>query len=109
VGAAAPTLPIALVEQLAEPGRMFIPVGNVEKHIELIDKESNGNVGTMGVRVSRLSLFFCWIFVSYSPFDQYPLAAPTRLLGFAKVAPSTDLSEHAQKKDMSEFYFHTHS
>ena len=59
VGAAAPTLPTALVEQLARPGRMFIPVGNVNQYIELVDKGSDGDVGRkriMGVRVSSPTL-----------------------------------------------------
>lgn len=33
VGAAAPTLPTALVDQLAKPGRMFIPVGTDTQHV----------------------------------------------------------------------------
>ncbi|KAI0941920.1 hypothetical protein AcW1_009725 [Taiwanofungus camphoratus] len=44
VGAAAPTLPAALVEQLARPGRMFIPVGTKMQQIIQVDKDANGNV-----------------------------------------------------------------
>lgn len=54
VGAAAPTLPEALVDQLASPGRMFIPIGNFEQYIYHIDKDKDGNVTktqVMGVRV----------------------------------------------------------
>ncbi|KAI5452710.1 hypothetical protein NCC49_000459 [Naganishia albida] len=44
VGAAAPTLPQALVDQLNKPGRMFIPVGTYEQAIWRVDKDSEGNV-----------------------------------------------------------------
>lgn len=44
VGAAAPTLPQALVDQLNSPGRMFIPVGTREQAIWRIDKDKDGNV-----------------------------------------------------------------
>ncbi|KAH7928576.1 protein-L-isoaspartate O-methyltransferase [Leucogyrophana mollusca] len=44
VGAAAPTLPHALVDQLASPGRMFIPVGTVSQQILQVDKDAKGNV-----------------------------------------------------------------
>ncbi|KAI0355916.1 Pcmt1-prov protein [Trametes cingulata] len=44
VGAAAPTMPKALVEQLASPGRMFIPVGTYAQQIFQVDKDANGNV-----------------------------------------------------------------
>lgn len=44
VGAAAPTLPEALVDQLAKPGRMFIPVGDLSQDILQVDKDEEGNV-----------------------------------------------------------------
>ncbi|GJE85154.1 protein-L-isoaspartate O-methyltransferase [Phanerochaete sordida] len=44
VGAAAPVLPEALVNQLASPGRMFIPVGTDEQAIWQVDKDENGGV-----------------------------------------------------------------
>lgn len=44
VGAAAPTLPQALVDQLASPGRMFIPVGDFFQSILQVDKDESGNV-----------------------------------------------------------------
>ncbi|KAL1948970.1 hypothetical protein VTO73DRAFT_10776 [Trametes versicolor] len=44
VGAAAPTLPKELVEQLARPGRMFIPVGTQTQQVLQIDKDADGNV-----------------------------------------------------------------
>lgn len=44
VGAAAPVLPEALVEQLASPGRLFIPVGTAAQHIWQIDKDNDGTV-----------------------------------------------------------------
>ena len=54
VGAAAPTVPQELIDQLASPGRMFIPVGQHMQFIEHIDKDAHGNVSrkrVMGVRV----------------------------------------------------------
>ena len=59
VGAAAPTLPAALVDQLASPGRMFIPVGQYLQYIQHIDKDVDGKVTekqVMGVSV-RAHLF----------------------------------------------------
>ncbi|KAH7909162.1 protein-L-isoaspartate O-methyltransferase [Hygrophoropsis aurantiaca] len=44
VGAAAPALPQALVDQLASPGRMFIPVGTVSQQILQVDKDAHGKV-----------------------------------------------------------------
>ncbi|RPD81751.1 Pcmt1-prov protein [Lentinus tigrinus ALCF2SS1-7] len=44
VGAAAPSMPTALVEQLASPGRMFIPVGTQSQQIFQVDKDGGGNV-----------------------------------------------------------------
>ncbi|KAM5537582.1 hypothetical protein V8D89_008660 [Ganoderma adspersum] len=44
VGAAAPALPAALVEQLACPGRMFIPVGTFSQQIMQVDKDEHGRV-----------------------------------------------------------------
>lgn len=44
VGAAAPTLPKALVDQLKAPGRMFIPIGTGLQSVFQIDKDKNGNV-----------------------------------------------------------------
>ncbi|KAL1662757.1 protein-L-isoaspartate O-methyltransferase [Schizophyllum commune] len=44
VGAAAPELPQPLVDQLASPGRMFIPVGVDAQYIMHVDKDENGKV-----------------------------------------------------------------
>jgi protein-L-isoaspartate(D-aspartate) O-methyltransferase len=46
VGAAAPTIPRALVEQLACPGRMFIPVGpeGGSQAVVQVDKDEKGEV-----------------------------------------------------------------
>jgi len=44
VGAAAPHMPQALVDQLARPGRMFIPVGTHRQAIYQVDKDEDGNV-----------------------------------------------------------------
>ncbi|PPQ75160.1 hypothetical protein CVT24_007488 [Panaeolus cyanescens] len=58
VGAAAPTVPEKLIAQLASPGRMFIPVGNLMQNIEQIDKDEQGNITSkqiMGVRYVPLT------------------------------------------------------
>ncbi|GAA5981862.1 hypothetical protein JCM10908_004642 [Rhodotorula pacifica] len=44
VGAAAPQMPQALIDQLASPGRMFIPVGDFSQSIWQVDKDENGEV-----------------------------------------------------------------
>ncbi|KAF5330163.1 hypothetical protein D9611_010564 [Ephemerocybe angulata] len=44
VGAAASKVPQALLDQLASPGRMFIPVGSYMQAIEQIDKDEQGRV-----------------------------------------------------------------
>ncbi|GAA6007904.1 hypothetical protein JCM10207_004919 [Rhodosporidiobolus poonsookiae] len=44
VGAAAPTMPQALIDQLARPGRMFIPVGTFSQSIFQVDKAADGSV-----------------------------------------------------------------
>jgi len=44
VGAAAPMLPQPLVDQLAKPGRMFIPIGDGVQAIWQIDKDVDGQV-----------------------------------------------------------------
>ncbi|KAJ7165053.1 Pcmt1-prov protein [Mycena filopes] len=44
VGAASPTIPEPLIEQLARPGRMFIPVGTLSQYIMQVDKDAEGNV-----------------------------------------------------------------
>ncbi|KIY64243.1 Pcmt1-prov protein [Cylindrobasidium torrendii FP15055 ss-10] len=58
VGAAAPIVPDVLVEQLASPGRMFIPVGTHTQNILHVDKDAAGNVTKeviMGVRYVPLT------------------------------------------------------
>ncbi|KAH8831237.1 Pcmt1-prov protein [Flagelloscypha sp. PMI_526] len=60
VGAAAPVVPQALIDQLASPGRMFIPVGadGGEQYIYHYDKDAQGNLTTtriMGVRYVPLT------------------------------------------------------
>ncbi|KAG2386650.1 hypothetical protein C9374_002394 [Naegleria lovaniensis] len=49
VGAAAATLPQALVEQLAPGGRMVIPVGEWSQDLMVIDKDVNGKVKKQSV------------------------------------------------------------
>jgi len=44
VGAAAFPVPKPLIQQLASPGRMFIPVGDNDQKIVVIDKDENGKV-----------------------------------------------------------------
>lgn len=60
VGAAAPTLPPELIDQLASPGRMFVPVGTYAQYILHVDKDEKGHVTqkqVMGVSVSSRFLF----------------------------------------------------
>jgi protein-L-isoaspartate(D-aspartate) O-methyltransferase len=57
VGAAAPTVPQELLDQLAKPGRMFIPVGDGVQDVWQIDKDSEGGLEQrklFGVRVRAL-------------------------------------------------------
>lgn len=58
VGAAAPILPATLVEQLASPGRMFIPVGTHSQEIIQVDKDEHGNVSQKKIMDVRVSLVF---------------------------------------------------
>ncbi|KAF9788314.1 protein-L-isoaspartate O-methyltransferase [Thelephora terrestris] len=44
VGAAAPTIPQELIDQLAQPGRLFIPVGTGVQEIIQIDKDDSGRI-----------------------------------------------------------------
>ncbi|KAI9465732.1 protein-L-isoaspartate O-methyltransferase [Lactarius psammicola] len=44
VGAAARTIPPALVEQLASPGRMVIPVGTYSQRLMQVDKDARGKI-----------------------------------------------------------------
>ncbi|KAF7967230.1 hypothetical protein HWV62_35073 [Athelia sp. TMB] len=60
VGAAAPAVPAALVEQLARPGRMFVPVGpdGGAQVVMQVDKDADGAVTEtrlMGVRYVPLT------------------------------------------------------
>ncbi len=44
VGAAAKTVPPALVEQLASPGRLVIPVGTDSQRLMQVDKDARGEI-----------------------------------------------------------------
>ncbi|KAJ3340438.1 hypothetical protein HDU93_007045 [Gonapodya sp. JEL0774] len=44
VGAAAPTIPCALIEQLKSPGRMVIPVGTTQQDLYRVEKSVSGEV-----------------------------------------------------------------
>ncbi len=58
VGAAAATLPQALVDQLAPGGRLIIPVGDFTQNLEEVDKAADGTVTRktlMGVRYVPLT------------------------------------------------------
>ncbi|PSR95907.1 Protein-L-isoaspartate O-methyltransferase [Actinidia chinensis var. chinensis] len=44
VGAAAPEIPPALIEQLKPGGRMVIPVGNMFQYLKVVDKNPDGSV-----------------------------------------------------------------
>ena len=82
VGAAAAAVPSALTEQLASPGRMFIPVGTLMQFIEQVDKDAAGNISkqkVMGVRVrsireSFMSNLTTWVIV----FAVCPIDRPTQ-------------------------------
>jgi protein-L-isoaspartate O-methyltransferase len=61
VGAAARTIPPALVEQLATPGRMIIPVGTYSQKLMQVDKDAQGQItqrDLFGVVVRVLKFFF---------------------------------------------------
>ena len=48
-------MPSELIDQLATPGRMFIPVGEYEQDVWVVDKNEKGEVSKQrlfGVRVS---------------------------------------------------------
>lgn len=44
VGAAAPKVPQELIDQLARPGRLFIPVGISSQKLVQLDKDEEGNI-----------------------------------------------------------------
>ena len=44
VGAASPSKPIELINQLNKGGRMFVPVGEMMQDVWLFDKDQEGNV-----------------------------------------------------------------
>lgn len=44
VGAAAPEIPPALIEQLKPGGRMVIPVGNLFQYLKVVDKNPDGSI-----------------------------------------------------------------
>lgn len=44
VGAAAPTIPPALTEQLKPGGRLVIPVGELSQELMVIDKDAKGEL-----------------------------------------------------------------
>lgn len=56
-------MPPALIEQLASPGRMFIPVGTFMQYIEQIDKDAEGNITTQKVMGVRVRLYFKQSFI----------------------------------------------
>ena len=59
VGAAATAIPPALVEQLASPGRMIIPVGTYSQRLMQVDKDAQGEItqsDLFGVVVRRFRL-----------------------------------------------------
>lgn len=44
VGAAAPEIPPALIEQLKPGGRLVIPVGTISQELKVVDKNADGTV-----------------------------------------------------------------
>ncbi|ORX59603.1 pcmt1 protein [Hesseltinella vesiculosa] len=58
VGAASDQKPLALIDQLKQPGRLFVPVGTYSQHIMVYDKADDGTVTekkVMGVRYVPLT------------------------------------------------------
>ena len=81
VGAAARTIPPALVEQLATPGRMIIPVGTYAQKLMQVDKDAQGQItqrDLFGV-VVRISSFLLLaigrrgLLIHFSFFQYVPL------------------------------------
>ena len=84
VGAAARTIPPALLEQLASPGRMIIPVGTYYQRFVQVDKDVQGKItqkDLFGVVVSavcfaptppRLADFSPFCGVQYVPLTDRP-------------------------------------
>jgi protein-L-isoaspartate O-methyltransferase len=71
VGAAARTIPPALVEQLATPGRMIIPVGTYSQKLMQVDKDAEGRItqrDLFGVVVRILSFFLARHRTSWSAY-----------------------------------------
>ena len=61
VGAAAPRIPQELINQLAQPGRLFIPVGTGVQEIIQVDKDDGGQVQQkrlFGVMVRNFFLLY---------------------------------------------------
>lgn len=46
VGAAAPEIPKALLDQIKPGGRMVIPIGNIFQDLKVVDKNLDGSVTT---------------------------------------------------------------
>lgn len=44
VGAAAPEIPPALIEQLKPGGRLVIPVGAISQYLKVVDKNADGTL-----------------------------------------------------------------
>lgn len=80
VGAAARTIPPALVEQLASPGRMIIPVGTYSQRLMQVDKDAQGKItqrDLFGVVVRRCAFVppdtaKCSCFAQYVPLTDRP-------------------------------------
>lgn len=51
-------MPEALIDQLAQPGRMFIPVGTHSQSIIQVDKDDNGTVTRQKIMDVRVSAQF---------------------------------------------------
>lgn len=80
MGAAARTVPPALVEQLASPGRMIIPVGTYSQRLMQVDKDATGEItqkDLFGVVVRRA--YTCLSF-RLTPFSTYRLQTGQKVM-----------------------------
>jgi protein-L-isoaspartate(D-aspartate) O-methyltransferase len=91
VGAAAREVPPALVEQLASPGRMVIPVGTYSQRLMQVDKDARGQItqrDLFGVVVRPLFFFFVCV-CARTPVPAPPFAQRSELLA-GQYVPLTD-------------------
>jgi len=86
VGAAARTIPPALLEQLASPGRMIIPVGSYSQRFVQVDKDAQG-------KITQEDLFGVVVRASCCASERVAMANLTLLLGCSMCHLPTDQHE----------------